>query len=165
VTVDLSDFTDSLRREIAPPGSTVFATATDTELVGYLADGFWEARLDGFLEGFEADGDGVVTPTAEGGEDMDRKNVALVVLYAGLRILRNQILNTNTGFRAKAGSVEFERQNSATMLAEMLRQLQATKNRILEQAEFAETGVSVWDAFSTRLFEPGSYFGSVELAG
>ena len=88
------------------------------------------------------------------------------MLYAGIKVLRNQILNMSTTFRAKAGPVEFERQNSATMLAEMLRELKATKDRIIDELEMCDiTDVLVLDAFSTRLFQPLSYRGGIELSG
>ena len=87
------------------------------------------------------------------------------MLYAGITVLYNKILNTNTGFRAKAGPVEFEQQNSATVLAEMLKQLREAKDRILEQIETDETSTLVLDALSVRLLYPGSYWGSPELTG
>lgn len=166
MAVDLSDYVDSLRREITPLGSDIFSTVNATALTGYLSDAFWEARLDGFMTNYVADEDGVVTPTS-GTTDLDRRYVALVVLYAGIKILRNRILNMNTSFRAKAGPVEFEQQNSATMLAEMLKQLRATKDRILEELDDAEamTTVLYLDAFSVRLFDGSSYWGSAELTG
>lgn len=165
MAVDLSDFVESLRREITPLGTNLFSGVGDADLVGFMTDAFWEAKLDGFLPGFVADEDGIVTNEV-GTTDLDRKYVALIVLYAGIRILRNRILNTNTGFRAKAGPVEFEQQNSATMLAEMLKQLRATKDKILEELEAMDvSGVMVLDAFSVRLFDSTSYWGSIELTG
>lgn len=163
MAVDLADFVESLKREVIPLGSGLFADVNDDAWIGYLSDAFWEARLDGFMEGYTADEDGVI----EGGTtDLDRRYVALVVLYAGIRVLRNRILNMNTGFRAKAGPVEFEQQNSATMLAEMLKQLRTTKDRILQELDEAEaTAVLALDAFSVRLFDSGSYWGSPELTG
>ena len=166
MAVDLSEFVDSLRREITPLGSDLFSSVNDAELTGYLSDAFWEARLDGFMANFVADEDGVVTPTTTGAADLDRRYVALVVLYAGIKVLRNRILNMNTSFRAKAGPVEFEQQNSATMLAEMLKQLRATKDRILEELDEAEmTSVMYLDAFSVRILDGASYWGSAELTG
>lgn len=171
MAVDLSEdqYIDSLKREVIPLGSTLFAAVEPAQWLGYLTDAFWEAKLEGFMPGFVADEDGVITNESEpSGPDLDRRFVALVVLYAGIRILRNRILNMNTGFRAKAGPVEFEQQNSATMLAEMLKQLRATKERIIEELEEQAndpTGVLVLDAFSTRLFNSASYWGSIELTG
>jgi len=165
VAVDLSDYVGSLRREVTPLGSTLFASVSDDTLISYLADAFWEARLDGFLTKWTSDVDGIVTPVAESGADITQAEIALIVLYAGVRILRNQILNTNTGFRAKAGPVEFEQQSSATMLAEMLKQLRDRKNQILDQALQVGTSVAVFDAYSTRSLEWSSYWGGPELVG
>lgn len=171
MAVDLSDdqYVASLQREVTPMGSTPPADVSDggnVNYVGYLTDAFWEARLDGFFPGYVCDEDGLITPVETGTSDLDRRYVALIVLYAGIRVLRNQILNTNTGFRAKAGPVEFEQQNSATMLAAMLAQLSATKTRIIDELdELAVTQTLVLDALSTRLFEASSYWGSIELSG
>lgn len=170
MALDLSDYVESLQREVIPPGSNLFANVDATAWAGYLSDAFWEARLDGFLTGYSADDDGAVTRIVDTvPEDMPRQYVALVVLYAGIRVLRNKILNTQTSFRAKAGPVEYETQNGATMLAEMLKQLAATKNRLIEAAEQTSdvntTVVAMFDAYSTRLFEPVSYFGGPELVG
>lgn len=175
MAVDLTEYIPSLKREVNPAGLTLI-TLSDPEWVGYLTDAFWEARLDGLLDGYEATNDstttvadGTISKIDDPNADVPKQLVALVILYAGIRILRNRILNTNTGFRAKAGPVEFEQQNSATMLAEMLKQLRATKDRILVQVDLERhiTGVVVLDAFSTRLFDlsSGSYFGAPELAG
>ena len=162
MTVDLADFVDSLRREITPLGTTLFASTNDDTLAAHLVDAFWEAKLDGFLEGYSSDEDGLVTGTSG---DLPRSGVALVVLYAGIRILRNRILNLNTQFRAKAGPAEFEQQNSATVLAEMLRQLRGVKDRLMvNQAGYGNTDVEVFDAFSTRLFNPHLYYGSELLS-
>ena len=174
MAVDLVDYVPSLRREIQPPGSTMFdaTVLSDADAVGYLADAFWEARLDGFVLGYKTYPDGPVdvatqiVPVVTTGADIPRQDLALVVLYAGIKILRNRILNMNTSFRAKAGPVEFEQQNSATMLAEMLKQLKATKDRILEALDDVDgTGVLVLDAYSTRVFQPISYGGGIELSG
>jgi len=167
MAVELRDFVESLKREIEPPGTELFAGVTEAQWVGYLADAFWEARLDGFLVGYATDegasGDVSIVPVQSGAPDLDRRWVALVVLYAGVKVLRNRILNMNTTFRAKAGPVEFEQQNSATMLAEMLRQLKATKDRIVDDLDVHHSGVLVLDAYSTRLYSRSSYYGGLEL--
>jgi hypothetical protein len=163
MAVDLSDYAPTLRREVTPLGSALFESITDTQLTPYLTDAFWEARLDGFLTGYTADEDGIVEPTAAGGADLTPAGVALIVLYAGIKILRNRILNMNTGFRAKAGPVEFEQQNSATMLAEMLKQLRDRKNQLLDRAAHIGTDVVLLDAYSVRLLNPASYAGGPEL--
>src|SRR4051794_2613523 len=123
MAVDLTDYVPTLRREVTPPGSTLFSAVTDAVFAGYLADAFWEVKLDGFVEPWVADEDGVVIPqsdpqaaTGNGpfniaaydpAVDMPREQIALVVLYAGIKIIRNQLLQSNTRLTAKAGPVEF----------------------------------------------------------
>jgi len=165
MATDLADFIDSLRREVTPLGSEPFSAVADDTWTGYLADAFWEARLDGLLSGFVADTDGVVTP------DLPRELVALVVLYAGVRVLRNRILSIASSTRYKAGPVEYETSASATALTELLRQLAAIKKRIVDAAaDPALTGgitpAFLVDAFTVRQVSPGSYGGwAHELLG
>lgn len=175
MSVELSEYVSALKREVQPPGSNLFGDVTNSEWVGYLGDAFWEARLDGFLTRWNAvengPGDVTVEPVSAGDDDLPRQYIALVVLYAGIRVLRNKILNTNTGFRAKAGPVEFEQQNSANLLSEMLKQLKSTKDRIIDSLEQQELnnlnggGTLLLDAFSARLFTPGFYYGDPGMTG
>lgn len=152
MVADLSEFVASLRREITPVEGDALTT-TDEVLVGYLVDAFWEARLDGFMVGYISDEDGLVEP------DLPREKVALCVLYAGIRILKLQLVNTEAHFRATAGPVGFETRQSATVMAEMLRQLERRKDHLLE-ALWA-TDVLVLDALTTRTLSAGSYGGWV----
>lgn len=168
MAVDVSDYVPSLKREVQPPGSDLYPTVQDVDWIGYLTDAFWEVRLDGFLEDYTVFGEGADAEfqSVAGDGDIPRQDVALVILYAGVRVLRNKILNMNTAFRAKAGPVEFEQQNSATMLVEMLQQLRLTKDRIVETLDDdSATGVMLIDAYSVRLFSPASYHGGIELTG
>lgn len=171
MATELSQFVGSLRREVTPLGGALPATITDEELTAHLADAFWEARLDGFCTGYACDEHGSVDPVDRdgavdpGGPQFRREQVALVIIYAGIRILRSQVLNTRSAFRAKAGPVEYEEQASSTMLTEMLKQLKATKDRLIDQADTDDdlTHVFGFDAFSTRLFDHDSAWGSPYL--
>lgn len=163
--VDLSDFVESLRREVTPPGSDLFTDVDDTVMTGYLADAFWEARLDGFLGVWVANEDGLVTPMETGGDDLPRELIGLVILYAGVKILRNRLMNLNTAFSAKAGPVEYEVQNSANLLTEMLKQLKEAKDRILEQVDLAPTNTYYFDAYTARNSSAAAYYGELPYAG
>lgn len=173
MAVALEDYVASLKREVQPPGSNLFASATDADWVGYLADAFWEARLDGLLEGYvveyepgASEGEIAATSGVED-DDLDGRGMALLVLYAGIRVLRNRIVNMSQGFKAKAGPVEYEQNMAATVLAEMLKQLRATKDRILEALDDdAETAVLMIDTYSSRVFLDGAgYYPTSELSG
>jgi hypothetical protein len=157
--IDLNEHVSSLRREITPLGSDLFSDVQDSQLRDYLIDAFWDARLDGFLEGWRVDASGIVEPEGSNSQSMPREKVALCVIYVGSRILRLQIVNTEAHFRASAGPVSFESRQSATVMREMLAQLQWRKERLLEALE--RTDVEVMDALTTRTLSAGSYGGWV----
>lgn len=129
MAVDLGDLIESLQREVSPPGEDLFPNATDDDWFGNLQDAFWEARLDGLLEGF-TESDGSVVPTS-GTTDLSRDMQQIVVLYAGVRIVRNHLRSLNTVFRSKAGPVEFETQKSAQLLKGLLDELRSRRNLVL----------------------------------
>lgn len=174
MSVDLADYVPSLRREVTMPGSTVFASVSDDVFAGYLADAFWEVRLDGFAEPYSADENGIVlpaddvqvkagdtdyTPTAYNPDkDIPRSDIALVLLYAGIKIIRNKLLEQSSRFKAQAGPVSFEQDYSANLMIEMLKELQATKNRLLLLKTFNQD-VTLIDAFSARSASAASYSG------
>lgn len=164
MAVDLADeqYIDSLKRAVTPLGSALFDGVDEAIWVGYLTDAFWMARLDGFMAGF-TESDGIIT--GPNGEDLPQQYIALIVLYAGIRALQLQILNTAPGFRAKAGPVEYEQASaSASVLTEMLKQLRAVQDRIInELAGVGQTATLYLDALSARTFESASYWGSIEL--
>lgn len=162
MAVDLSNYVNVLRREVTPPGATIFEDVSDDVFTGYLADAVWEARLDGFLSGWEADEYGQV-PARSDGKEFPREHIALLVLYAGIRILRLRILNTNTRFSAKAGSAEYSQEQSANALTEMLKNLNEIKDRLVSQA-VEPTATYLVDGYSVRQWSSDSYYGS-ELAG
>lgn len=125
MAVDLADLLDSVKRECSPPGTDLFPDAIDDEWLGQLLDSFWEARLFGFFADFTADDDGLVSPVTDGDDDMGRTDQALIILFAGARVIRNELKNTNTSFRAQAGPVEFEVQNSAQLLRDILKDIRS----------------------------------------
>lgn len=174
IAVDLADYVPTLRREVTPPGSTTFVSVPDDVFAGYLSDAFWEVRLDGFVEPFVCDVDGIIVPATDpqalAGDaeftpsafdpavDIGREQIALVCLYAGIKIIRNRLLEQPSKTRAKAGPVEFEQDYSANLMIEMLKELTAMKNRLLYLKTFNQD-VSLIDAFSARSTSAASYSG------
>lgn len=132
MAVDLADLIETLRREVSQPGAetTTFPDANDDIFLGHLQDGFWEARLDGMLVGY-TESEGSVTPVDTADDDLSRDLQQLLVLYAGIRILRNQFIAMNTVFRAKAGPIEYETQKSAQLLSALLKELQNRRSVVL----------------------------------
>lgn len=132
MAVDLSELIGSLRREVNPPGGDAFPDANDASYLGYLQDAFWEVRLDGMLAGFN-ELDGIVKPETAGDPDLSRDLQQLLVLYGGIRMVRTQLTNLNTVFRAKAGAVEYETQQSAQVLKAILDELKSRRALVLER--------------------------------
>lgn len=157
MSVDIADYVDSLRREVTPIGETT--DVTDADLLQHLLDAFWDAKLDGFMQDYTADENGVVTGLHSNTPPFPRELVALCVAYAGARIVRLRISNTDALFRAKAGPVEFETQQSANVLRELLIQLQRRKDQLMQALE--RTDSVILDALTTRTLSSGSYGGFV----
>lgn len=173
MAVNLFDLVDPLRREVSAPGTDVFPDATDDSYLGSLTDAFWEVRLYGFLAGFEENvaarngpeiwGEGIITPTGavEGyddptgfssEEDLSRDLQQLIVLWAGWKIALSRMSALNTLFRAKAGPVEFETQNAASVLKAVLDHLKERIDFVLDNLSEYGTGTStaVFDAVIER---------------
>lgn len=128
MATDLSDLIPYLLDELAPPGqgADAFPDADDQTWLRYLQSAFWSARLDGLLKGYTEE-DGMASP------DLPRDFQQIVVLYAAISVVSNQMLATQTAFRAKAGPVEYEEERSATLLRALLDELIRRRNLILER--------------------------------
>lgn len=159
--IQLDGLIDSYKREVAPPGqfAAAFPSAGDADIQGALADGFAEAQLDGFFGTYTLDPDAMtVDPllTAAGG--------ALVVLYAGMRTVRNALrMATSTTY--KAPGVEYSVQQSTGALTELLRDQRARRAELLALGRRAAgaTTTFVLDGYYGRMTVIGG-FGAAEIA-
>lgn len=130
--MDLVDLVPSLKRAVAPPGEydALFPGSVDTEVRDLLADALAEAQFDGFLNGYTLDvSTATVTP------DLTSAQQALVILYAMARHLTSRLSNLKTHTRYKAGNVEAEVEQAASVLVELLREASARKKQALEDAK------------------------------
>lgn len=128
----ISDLRPILRREVNVPGFEQLPDISSSELDGYIADGFWEARLSGLLEGYTiTDGSELVPPaagpvikkTSDDG-NLDEQWQILVGMFAALKMIRLKALNLALNYKAVAGPVEYEQQVSATVLRAILESLE-----------------------------------------
>lgn len=152
MALDLEDLIDPLKREVGTPGTEddTYPSASTASWVGFLQDGFWEIYLDGFAQDYQV-ADGIVTNRTEGGDDIGGDLQQLIVLYAGMRIIRNELRQMNTTFRAKAGPVEFETQKSAQVLKAILDELTARRNLALQRlSDLVSTDTYYIDAVIER---------------
>jgi len=134
MSIDLADLVDNLKREVNPPGQTIFTDATDSDYEGYLEDSFWELSLRGYITGFDAV-ETVVSPedgSTDADDQLSRGYQQLVIINAAMAIVRVQMINIDTTFRAHAGPVEFETGKSASALRAALDAFQNRFDEILE---------------------------------
>lgn len=137
--MDLEELVASLKRTVAAPGEydTLFPSSTDDELSALLADAVAECQLDGFMSTVSLD---LVTATTT--PDLSTGEQALVVLYAAARVLTARISNLKNHTRYKAGAAEAETEQSASVLVELLRQTNARKRQITDDAKYGRAGLS-----------------------
>ncbi len=154
---DISDLADAFKREVAVPGTfaTSFPSMQDGDITGSLMDAFAEAQLDGFFSTMALDvDDKVVTP------DLSNAGAALVVIYAGIRVLRQQVSSNATKASYKAGPVEYSAEASASVQSEMLKQLKQRRDQLIENARRgAGTTVFQLEGYSSRLASHNYYGG------
>lgn len=165
MAVDLGDLVDSLKREVSPPGEDLFPNAVEDDYIGNLEDAFWDAMLDGLIDPARyTEADASVTPIAPNTTELSREYQQLVVFYAGIRIIRNFMLNMNSTFRAKAGPVEFETVRSATVVRDLLAELVRKRNIILLRLSDIGTSQSYYvDAILAR--DEAMAFGDTPYVG
>ena len=136
----ITDLRAQLSREINVPGVETLPDITNSQLDGYIADGFWETRLYGMLADYTlTDGTEFATPVTGGvikkaadDDDLPEEYQQLVVIVAALRMLRMKILNLAINFKADGGPVSYEQQASATTLRAILATLQDRLNTLQE---------------------------------
>lgn len=131
MAIDVGDLVDSLKRAVNPPGEDLYPNAVAADYEGHLSDAFWELTMWGYISGYtETDGvitEDVATPTTDLGRDYQQ----LMVMVAGINIVRMLMVNLNTQFRAHAGPVEYEVRKAASTLSNVMESLERRLASIL----------------------------------
>jgi hypothetical protein len=147
---DLANFTESVRNILARPGmfATVFPETSDDGLVGLLADALAECHMEALLLAYEADGNSLVRPAMTSGE------IALVVLYAGVRMIRAELLNRITSSKYVAGPVSAESSYATNVLRDIMKALEAQKDTITTKLSNLGAGMlfSMEDQYAANAF-------------
>lgn len=166
MAIDLANLIDSLRYEVSPPGTDAFPNAIDDEYLSALINAFWEIRLYGMLTGYEENAaarggedrftDGIVTPVGSADDyddpdgwastDLTREYQQLVVLWAAYNITLARMGSMNSVFRARAGPVEYETQQGATITVGLLKALKDRIDTIIDV-------VSSWDSTTVAVLD------------
>lgn len=134
-----------LKRFVATPGgfTATFPSATNSELVGSLADAFGAAQLRGFFSSSTwaltfNDEDNSAT-TAD--PDLNLAQRALLVLFAGIQILENEIRNRNARVKYVAGPVSYEVDSQgASVMTELLKKYSAEKEALISDVAASGAG-------------------------
>jgi hypothetical protein len=137
----ISDIIPMMNRELNAPGTEQYPDLLGGDYLGYIADGFWDARLAGMLYTYTiVDGADLATPLATGDDyitdqaskvdDLPEEFQFMVVIFAGTRLLRNKILTLAVNYKATAGPVDYEQQASATTLRAILSSLERRVNEL-----------------------------------
>lgn len=160
----LADLVEPLKREVAVPGAfeAVFPNTSDDDLEATLLDAFAMAQLDGFFTSSTATDLGVVTP------DLSRGGAALIVIYAGVRILTVELINRKSHTRYEAGGAVFEQDFAASVLVQALKELSAKKAVLLSQIQAtqrAAIGITMVDGYFVKAtdFYDGEFAGHHSL--
>lgn len=159
----VTDLIPMMQREVNAPGAEQFLDASPGDLIGYIEDGFWDARLAGLLRTFTVvNGSELDPPIAGSGRfitdmktktaDLGRDWWMLIVVFAGFRLLRSRIMNLAVNFKAVAGPVEYEQQASATVLRALLDSLQRRVDELkaLYSEELSSGGFAYFDGVLQR---------------
>ena len=151
MAVDIADLIEPLKRDVNPPGSNLFPGSTDDDWLGRLQDAFWDAHLHSeLLANYRVDDDGAIEPLS-GTEELSRPLQQLVVAWAAYRVVRTLLLNIKTQFRAQAGPVEYETQQSAQLLRDLLKDRQEDLKRVIDLiSNQDQTAVYYFDAVIAR---------------
>lgn len=155
----LTELIPMIQREVNAPGLELFPDAGAGALLGYIEDAFWDVRLSGMLNGWTVVDAADVVPAETSGrfivdsasksKSLPKEHQMMVVVFAGLRIVRLKVVNLAVNFSAKAGPVEYEQQASATTLRAVLDSL---SKRVQElKAQYSESFTGAFALFDGEL--------------
>lgn len=142
MAIDLNDLIPDLKAAMSPVGAaeTTFEDVSDDEWASRLKNAFWSAYNDGLLDGYTCNEDAIVSPVS-GTTEFGRDRQQIVILYCAINEAENGLRQINTRFKAKAGPVEFETEQSATLLKTIMDSLLSRRTVILDRLA-QEEGVS-----------------------
>ena len=126
MAVDLADLVEDVKSEMNVPGVDNYPDATDDQWVTQLRNAFWEVVLDGLISGY-TESDGIVSPQS-GTTELSRELQQLIVYYVGVRVAKAKLLELRTAFKAAAGPVKFEYEQSAGVMKELLQEYVRRRN-------------------------------------
>lgn len=176
MAVDMGDeLVGLVQVEANPPGFNLYPSATDDIWLNNLRNGFYDLKLYGLITGYEENvgarggdedfSEGIITPIGidpdyDGsdhefvdGTDLDRDSQQLLIMWAAYKAMLLRVTALKGVFRAKAGPVEYETQQAATVLVEALKQKKEMLQFIIgRMSTLTANTVSVFDAYIERTY-------------
>jgi hypothetical protein len=148
--VDLYDLVPDLVLSLQSPGGSEYANVSEEEWVGRLKNSFWNGFNDELFASYTIIDDEVVPRS--GTTPMPRELQQLIILYVSIETMARQLSTLQTMFRAQAGPVEYEVQQSATLAKALYDSLLADRARVLENLRrtLYATNTYVIDTYQAR---------------
>lgn len=143
---DLVDLVEAFKREVAVPGAFAqdYPLTNDEMITASLGDAFAEAKLEGFFKGNTLDVDEwQVTPA------LSTAGAALVIAFAGIRLLRQKVLGSTSKTRYQAGPVSAEQGANSYAQTELLKSLERRRDQLIANADAGPT-TFVLDGYVAR---------------
>lgn len=150
---DLRTLVEPLKREVAVPGTydDVFPDTDDDQLAASLADALAEAQLQGFFGDLTLTVDDQASPvTYQTSRDLSAAGGALIVLFAGMRILRSSLRTLSQSSTYKAGSVEYSTAAMTSVIRDELRALRERIDALVLDGKRSGRAVAVHDGYVSR---------------
>lgn len=144
---DLRTLVEPLKREVAVPGTydDVFPDTDDDALLGTLADSLAEAQIWGMF------GDVTLSPEYETSRPLSAAGGAVIVLFAGMRILRAQLRTLNQSSTYKAGSVEYSTAAMTSVIRDELAAMRSRVDAIVVDSRRSGRAVGFGDGYAGRI--------------
>lgn len=146
---DLATLVESLKREVAIPGQfeAEYPGVDDEALEATLADAFGEAQLQGFFLDLSLPAE----PPYLTSQDLSAAGSALVVIFAGMRLLRHKLRAASQSQRFKAGPVEYQTASMTSVIKDELASLRSRLDDLILQGRRSGRSVQVSDTYATRI--------------
>lgn len=158
---DLTPLVASLKRFVAVPGGfdAFFPDTTDDDIGGALADGFARAQLDGFFLAGSHNAHVLDIDTLAVSPPLALPEGALVVLYAGKRLVQTQLINVKTMIKYEAKGLIYETQQAASVLTELLKEYTVELKELVQIARRAGASRAFVMADAYFIRATGYYYG------
>lgn len=130
--LDLEELVPDLVSELSAPGSDSYDGVSNDEWVGRLRNAFWDAHLNGFMDGW-TEHEGMIMPSKGSDGTIPRDLQFVIVIHAAMSSIRSELRNSMTAEKFKSGSSEYSYDRSANLLVGLLNEMTDRLKTLLER--------------------------------